>query len=604
MQDLYHYPQDSGLERNMALDDAQSKGLVCVQVSDDISKWEYYDCEKQNYRGQTTFTKANQAVKGVRTYTISPLAAAQFLLAKMRSSPDKPKLGGVFPTRNHALALGAEEYSKYNFILGDFFVADKSKVRFDESMTLKEDYDYTCGHCHAHGSVLRCNRLFIAARHATNKGGAVAVRDSQGVKETEALDLEGSGARKHRCAHEEVAWGVPHEWPKEQRGHSQLEPREEESRAGDQRSEEGQKDHHQKGQGQQKLRLQMAWACEPEATRPGAIVVPPPVTDHLPVPGRFEFATKDLFLFVADGGLAERPFRKEVIEELEKWQRALPHLFYVASRDKGKEDIGRHNMALQEWSYQIRRALFCPVLPGDNTFRIRLFHAILAGCIPVVLLFPGGGWYRAHGPPADGSVPFPGRIDWHGFVVELPFDPEEKEGFKSWAKALVPHLMRMSPEDVRARQQALAAAALLLRYDFQGTRPDAFTAILDALAARPRRAPDVMDCFDPRQRFATNRSFSGLPDRQTEEAEIYGLIACCPRWQKVDEGGNDSAAGTEECDLNAQGVCFQFPDLAKAETGGEGPNEDRLANLRKHLEAMFLHQSRFDEVADEDQQLL
>lgn len=337
---------------------------------------------------------------------------------------------------------------------------------------------------------------------------------------------------------------------------------------------------------------------------PGAIVVPPPVTDHLPVPGRFEFATKDLFLFVADGGLAERPFRKEVIEELEKWQRALPHLFYVASRDKGKEDIGRHNMALQEWSYQIRRALFCPVLPGDNTFRIRLFHAILAGCIPVVLLFPGGGWYRAHGPPADGSVPFPGRIDWHGFVVELPFDPEEKEGFKSWAKALVPHLMRMSPEDVRARQQALAAAALLLRYDFQGTRPDAFTAILDALAARPRRAPDVMDCFDPRQRFATNRSFSGLPDRQTEEAEIYGLIACCPRWQKVDEGGNDSAAGTEECDLNAQGVCFQFPDLAKAETGGEGPNEDRLANLRKHLEAMFLHQSRFDEVADEDQQLL
>ena len=32
MQDLYHYPQDSGLERNMALDDAQSKGLVCVQA--------------------------------------------------------------------------------------------------------------------------------------------------------------------------------------------------------------------------------------------------------------------------------------------------------------------------------------------------------------------------------------------------------------------------------------------------------------------------------------------------------------------------------------------------------------------------------------------
>mmetsp|Transcript_374 Transcript_374/g.1029 ORF Transcript_374/g.1029 Transcript_374/m.1029 type:complete len:558 (+) Transcript_374:74-1747(+) len=173
--------------RNMALADAQARGLVCVQVSDDISSWKYYDLERQNVRGETTFDKLNKAVKGTPVYTLSPVSAAQFILAKMRASPLKPKLGGVFPTANAAMALGSEEYSTQKFILGDFFVADRSSVRFDETMTLKEDYDYTCSHLQAHGSVLRCNRVFISARHATNKGGAVAVRDSQGKKERENI---------------------------------------------------------------------------------------------------------------------------------------------------------------------------------------------------------------------------------------------------------------------------------------------------------------------------------------------------------------------------------------------------------------------------------
>lgn len=176
--------------RNMALDDAKKKKLVCVQVSDDISRWWYYDCEKQHLGGEDHFKKANQALLGTKKHCVSPLAAAQFILAKMRSDPDKPHLGGVFPTGNAAMSIGGAEFAKEHFILGDFFVAEPaSPCRFDNTMTLKEDYDFTCQHLKTHGSVLRCQRMMIQVKHATNAGGAVAARDSAGVKEKQNIAI-------------------------------------------------------------------------------------------------------------------------------------------------------------------------------------------------------------------------------------------------------------------------------------------------------------------------------------------------------------------------------------------------------------------------------
>lgn len=176
--------------RNMVLDDAKKEKKVAVEVSDDISKWIYYDVAKQDFRGETDFAKANKALLGAKKHIVSPLAAAQFMLAKMRSDPAKPHLGGVFPTANAAMTLGGEEFSKQHFILGDFFVAEpESPCRFDTTMTLKEDYDYTCSHIKTHGSVLRCNRMFLQVKHATNEGGAVAVRDSAGSKERENIAI-------------------------------------------------------------------------------------------------------------------------------------------------------------------------------------------------------------------------------------------------------------------------------------------------------------------------------------------------------------------------------------------------------------------------------
>jgi hypothetical protein len=175
--------------RNMILNDAKARGKVAVEISDDIGKWIYYNVGKQNYSGQTDFKKANNDLLGAPKHVVSPLAAAQFILAKMRSDPDKPRLGGVFPTSNPALALGTSEFGKHHFILGDFFVAELSPCRFDENLTLKEDYDYTCQHLKTHGSVLRCHRLFLQVKHSTNAGGAVAARDARGEKERKNIAL-------------------------------------------------------------------------------------------------------------------------------------------------------------------------------------------------------------------------------------------------------------------------------------------------------------------------------------------------------------------------------------------------------------------------------
>jgi len=70
------------------------------------------------------------------------------------------------------------------FILGDFFVVEPdSTVRFDEDMTLKEDYGFTAAHITKYGSVMRCNRMTLNVKHYDNGGGAVTNRDSKGEEE-------------------------------------------------------------------------------------------------------------------------------------------------------------------------------------------------------------------------------------------------------------------------------------------------------------------------------------------------------------------------------------------------------------------------------------
>lgn len=168
--------------RNLALKDAEKLGKPCVQVSDDISGWCYFKGKLKKNLDLTGLALGNHAAKSAERLRVSPAAAARFLTAKLRAN-GKAKLAGVFPLGNTGMAMTTEEVSKERFVLGDFFVTEGSKCRFDPRLTLKEDYDFTCAHLAAHGEVLRCNRMFAAAAHETNAGGAVSERDAKGDKE-------------------------------------------------------------------------------------------------------------------------------------------------------------------------------------------------------------------------------------------------------------------------------------------------------------------------------------------------------------------------------------------------------------------------------------
>ena len=77
--------------RNKALDDAEKMNKICVQLSDDISSWEYRHGPRAS---EKTDDALNEAHNQAKKYTISPVCAARWMIAKMRSTPEEPKLGG------------------------------------------------------------------------------------------------------------------------------------------------------------------------------------------------------------------------------------------------------------------------------------------------------------------------------------------------------------------------------------------------------------------------------------------------------------------------------------------------------------------------------
>jgi len=174
--------------RNKALRDAKAKRKVCVQVSDDISAWEYRAGPNAEVRSDDAMNAAHAAA---RRLIVSPVAAARFVVAKMRGTEEpKPKLGGVYMLGSCARTFASDAFVRQHFILGDFFVVEPSStVTFDLNMKLKEDYDFTAAHITKYGSVMRCNRMTLNVKHYSNSGGAVATRDKKGEEERRNIDI-------------------------------------------------------------------------------------------------------------------------------------------------------------------------------------------------------------------------------------------------------------------------------------------------------------------------------------------------------------------------------------------------------------------------------
>lgn len=166
--------------RNKALDLAKAANKVCVQISDDIKSLSFVSSKHDTaaWVKPSSIQDANGRAKQATIAVASLRACAAYIDAQ--SLATNSKLGGTYPCGNPGQACGGPVVAASHFVVGDFVVVQpSSQLRWDEAMTLKEDYDFTCQHIYEFGRVARCNRLLILAEHYVNAGGAVAIRNSK-----------------------------------------------------------------------------------------------------------------------------------------------------------------------------------------------------------------------------------------------------------------------------------------------------------------------------------------------------------------------------------------------------------------------------------------
>lgn len=142
--------------RNFALQHAFNQNKICVQLSDDIKKV----VVNKNF-GEPVKIDLDFAIKDI--------------VSKFNKTKGV-KLLGIPPTDNYFFAN--KIVSINTFCIGDLLFVKPNELRFDEQLTLKEDYDYTLQHMQI-GDVIRYQKYLFTFEHYSNKGGAVDVRSDK-----------------------------------------------------------------------------------------------------------------------------------------------------------------------------------------------------------------------------------------------------------------------------------------------------------------------------------------------------------------------------------------------------------------------------------------
>ena len=142
--------------RNAALEDAFTLNKPCVQSDDDL-------------------TKIERVFSPSHSKSIGFPAAVRLMLDRLKATPYK--LGAVAPTSNRFFYT--KPISTQVFCIASLCVVLPDDIRFDETIPLKEDYDFTLQHISRHGGVVRSDDLLAFYKHYSNKGGAVGYRNDK-----------------------------------------------------------------------------------------------------------------------------------------------------------------------------------------------------------------------------------------------------------------------------------------------------------------------------------------------------------------------------------------------------------------------------------------
>jgi hypothetical protein len=84
------------------------------------------------------------------------------------------KLWGVYPIPNHYYM--SPRLDPKGFIIGAFCGIETSDLRYDPTLYVKEDYDFTIKHILRYRKIVRFNQYAVKAQHYTNKGGCMEYR--------------------------------------------------------------------------------------------------------------------------------------------------------------------------------------------------------------------------------------------------------------------------------------------------------------------------------------------------------------------------------------------------------------------------------------------
>lgn len=134
----------------------------------------------------------------------------------------------------------------------------------------------------------------------------------------------------------------------------------------------------------------------------------------------------------------------------------------------------------RSFNHIYRRSIFCPIPPGDVPHGSRFFHAVLSGCIPVVLTFNAsiGGftsWHMEKGAPYQDSYPFVDKIDYRKIVVEISGNNID---------SIVEILQEISEETIAEKQAYMRKIRNYFINDFSGSEPDLFSLLLSEILDR------------------------------------------------------------------------------------------------------------------------
>jgi len=71
-------------------------------------------------------------------------------------------------------------FSTRNFVVSNlYYIRKDNKLRFDENLDVKSDYDYTLQNISEYGGALRCNCIMAKFEHWSNQGGLTGIRTKE-----------------------------------------------------------------------------------------------------------------------------------------------------------------------------------------------------------------------------------------------------------------------------------------------------------------------------------------------------------------------------------------------------------------------------------------